>query len=248
MSHIAVLHAALNKAPEIHMIELQLLVACAVGGLGHGVVQSEAVVLGPVELVRNSSLVNCGPSILPPVPPGPYKPQRHNLDIPDEPCRAWKDATGAVTMVATHTDARLDHGTSLSTLNHVCRPVFNSTWNPDPSAYDDRTWLMSPWLPNTSASTIYALSHMEFHGWTDTPGHQRCLNRTTGLPIQPSKHHHIEPSFCWYNAIVLLKSVDGGVTFDHALPPPHHMVASAPYRYPTYAEVCMHIYIYILYI
>ena len=193
--------------------------------------------LGPVELVRNSSLVNCGPSTLPPVTPGPYKPQRLNLDIPDEPCRAWKDAKGVVTMVATHTDARLDHGPSLSGLNHVCKPVFNSTWNPDPSAYDDRTWLMSPWLPNTSASTIYALSHMEFHGWSDTPGHQRCINRSTGAPVQPSKHHHIEPSLCWFNAIVLLKSVDGGMTFSHALPPPHHMVAAAPYQYPAFAEV-----------
>lgn len=221
----------------------QLLLATCVGGVLFNefleVAAAAAVRLGPVELVRNSSLVNCGPSTIPPVTPGPYKPQRLNLDIPDEPCRAWKDASGAVTMLSTHTDARLDHGPSLSAIKHDCKSVFNSTWNPDPSFYDDRTWLMSPWLPNASASTVYALSHMEFHGWSDTPGHQRCIDESTGAPVQPRKHHHVEPSLCWYNAIVLLKSVDGGETFHHALPPPHHMVAAAPYRYPDYAEVAM---------
>jgi hypothetical protein len=108
--------------------------------------------------------VNCGPSTLPPQPPQPYVPRQENLDIPDEPCRAWVSSDGEVTMLSTHTDARVDRGASLSSLHHECRPIFNSTWNRDPSQYDDRTWLMSPWFSAVGASTVYALAHMEFHG------------------------------------------------------------------------------------
>ena len=35
---------------------------------------------------------------------------------------------------------------------------------------------------------------------------------------------------CWYNAITLATSTDGGYTFTHA-PPPSHLVASVPYKY-----------------
>jgi hypothetical protein len=186
-------------------------------------VQPAAATLGPIEVVRNSAKVNCGSNFpVRPVPPG--VPQ--NLDIPDEPCRAWANGD-EVTMLATHTQARYDRGRTLGTLRHECRIVFNSTWDQDPSQFDDRTWLMSPWLSKPGATVVYALAHMEFHGWSDVAGHGGCVNSSTGVPYETNP----EPQICWYNAIVLLKSTDGGDTFVHARPPPHHLVATAPYRY-----------------
>lgn len=198
-----------------------------------------SVTLGPVEVVRNSTKITCGPRYPPPQTPG----QHYNLDIPDEPCRAWKtplplnssDGTAQeVHLLATHTAARYDHGPTLDNLQHDCRVAFNSSWNPDPSQFDDRTWLMSPWLSEAGQQTVYALAHMEFHGWSDVAGHALCINATSG---QPATGKRVEPSLCWYNAVVLLKSTDGARTFTHALPPPRHLVAAAPYKYPEFASV-----------
>jgi len=73
-----------------------------------------AATLGPVEVVRDSGAVNCGPAFPPPQKAG----QRHDLDIPDEPCRAWVSASGEVTLLTTHTQARYDRGPSLGALHH----------------------------------------------------------------------------------------------------------------------------------
>jgi hypothetical protein len=187
-----------------------------------------AATLGPIEVVRNSGAVNCGSGFPPPHKAG----QRADLDIPDEPCRAWASASGEVTMLATHTQARYDHGPSLEDVHHDCRVVFNSSWDHDPSHFDDRTWLMSPWFPHVGATTVHALAHMEFHGWSDVPGNAACINASTGAPYLQNP----EPSICWYNAVVLLRSIDGGKTFGHAFPPPHHLVATAPYQYTDGAD------------
>lgn len=32
----------------------------------------------------------------------------------------------------------------------------------NPSHFDDRTWLMSPWFPKPGATVVYALAHMEY--------------------------------------------------------------------------------------
>ena len=84
-----------------------------------------------------------------------------------------------ITLLVTHTTACNDHSATLAGwLLHDCTPVFNSTWNTDPSLFDDRTWLMSPWLPLTATPTtqVYALAHMEFYGYTDVVGNSVCVN------------------------------------------------------------------------
>lgn len=82
--------------------------------------------LGPIEIVRDSAAVNCG-SAFPVRPAIAGTPQ--NLDIPDEPCRAWVNGDQEVTMLSTHTQARYDRGPALSKLKHECRIVFNSSWD-----------------------------------------------------------------------------------------------------------------------
>ena len=37
--------------------------------------------------------------------------------------------------------------------------------------------------------------------------------------------------YCWTVSMTLAVSHDWGTTWDHALPPPHHMVATPPYKY-----------------
>ena len=190
--------------------------------------------LGPVEVVRQSGVVNCGPAFPPPHEPG----QHGDLDIPDAPSRAWvvpgpPDASTdqsqnmSVTLLATHTQARYDIGSSLDDLHHDCRVVFNSSWNAEPSQFNDRIWLMSPYVSEPGASTIYALAHMEFHGWSDVTNHSLCVDPTTTQPFVKDP----EPNLCWYNAVVLLVSNDSGRTFQHARAPPNHLVATVPYRY-----------------
>ena len=99
-----------------------------------------SVVLGPIEVVRRSGVVNCGTGFPPPHVPG----QPGDLDIPDEPCRAWyTPSTDQVTLVATHTQARYDRGPNLQSLKHECRAVFNSSWNYDPAMFDDRTCMVN---------------------------------------------------------------------------------------------------------
>lgn len=178
--------------------------------------------------MRDAVKDNCGATTTP----------SRDLDIPDCPARAWLNPTpitstasiptpngggsgSGVTLLATWAEARLDRGPTLGNVTHECRAVWNSSWDTDPAMYDDRTWLDSPYVVPGSA-TIYALAHMEYHGWSDVTPHN-CANSSNP-----------EPQYCWYNAVVLLKSVDGGQSFQHALPPPQHLVAAAPYRYsPT---------------
>eukprot|EP00051_Salpingoeca_urceolata_P018112 m.252526 g.252526 ORF g.252526 m.252526 type:complete len:425 (+) comp19126_c0_seq13:1865-3139(+) len=173
-------------------------------------------VLGPTELVRNSTgTFNCGQT---------SGTLYRNLDIPDLPARAWfanDSTTSPTTLLSSWAASRLDHGPSLDNLHRDCRVVFNSSWNTDPSFFDDRTWLDAPYFAagGQGVKTVYALAHMEFHGWTDA--HPKMCNNKTNP----------EPQYCWYNAVVLLKSVDGGQTFSHARPPPEHLVAAAPYVY-----------------
>lgn len=67
-------------------------------------------------------------------------------------------------------------------------------------------------------------------------GHAGCINSSNGS-IWGSNP---EPELCWYNAVVLLKSTNGGNDFAHARPPPHHLVAAAPYRYSTGSDADEH--------
>ena len=67
----------------------------------------------------------------------------------------------------------------------------------DPARFDDREWIAAPYT--TDGRTVYALVHDEYQG-DKHPG--RC----------PSGEY----LKCWYNAITLARSTDGGRTFTHA--------------------------------
>ncbi|GAB1717512.1 MAG: hypothetical protein NTAFB05_25540 [Nitrobacter sp.] len=70
--------------------------------------------------------------------------------------------------------------------------------NPDPSRFAYRTWLASTWTDD--GNVIFALGDNEFHG-------QKVAG---ACPF----HSYLQ---CWYNAVVALRSNDGGRSF-HKLP------------------------------
>jgi hypothetical protein len=131
-------------------------------------------------------------------------------DLPDAPARAIRLANGTVQLYATDRDNRVNAGPDLLHLRHGCAVVLRGAGNDDPSAYDDRAWIASPWT--SDGRTIWAVVHNEFHG------HLR-------KPLCPTGRY----MDCWFNALTLAVSHDAGRTFRRA--PGRALVAALPYRY-----------------
>ena len=132
-------------------------------------------------------------------------------DIPDIPARAFRDAQGRVQLIASHYTSRRMSGPDLDHLTRDCGVIMRSTYDPDPAKFDDREWIHSTYT--LDGKKVFALVHNEYQGHTH-PG--RC----------PSGEYFE----CWYNAVTLAVSTDGGLSFGHA-PPPSHLVAGIPYPY-----------------
>ena len=133
-------------------------------------------------------------------------------DIPDLPARAFKDESGQVHLITAHFTGRQFVGPTLDRLRHPCDVLMSSADDPNPARFNDHEWLAAPYSPD--GRTVYALVHNEYHGY-EHPG--RC----------PSGDY----LKCWYNAVTLAVSRDGGASFRDARPPPGHLVATTPYRY-----------------
>jgi len=138
------------------------------------------------------------------------KDRCEDLDIPDLPARAFRDADGRTQLIASHFVNRRMIGSDLDHLARDCSVVLMSDFNPDPAAFDDHEWIAAPYSPD--GRTVYALLHDEYQGNTH-PG--RCASG--------------EYYLCWYNTITLAISKNAGATYaDKPLP---RLVASVPYQY-----------------
>jgi len=134
-------------------------------------------------------------------------------DIPDLPARAFRDASGAVQLISTHYVNRRFFGPDLDHLSHPCDVILRSDFDADPSSFNDHEWLAAPYTPD--GRTVYALVHDEYHAY-DHAG--QCS-------APPSEQF----DKCWYNAITLAISIDGGKTYaDHPAP---RLVAAIPQKY-----------------
>ena len=140
-----------------------------------------------------------------------------NDDIPDQPTRAFRDSSGQVVMINSHYTVRPFLGASLATVARVCSGIMFSGVNRNPALYDDREWLASTYTHD--GATVYGLIHAEHQGWADPPGY--C--------IRPGESWS-DQSKCWYNALTLASSTNGGASFTHTAPPTHY-VGGSPYRY-----------------
>lgn len=137
------------------------------------------------------------------------------IDIPDAPAHAFRDAENAVHLFATHYVARAMVGPSLDQVKHDCRVIYRSPHDPDPAHFLDTNWLSSFYTDD--GAKIAALVHSEYHGFEHPAmcGDLRNPNRTDD---------------CAWTAITFAESRNGGYSF--AEPgPPANLVATIPYRY-----------------
>lgn len=145
-----------------------------------------------------------------PVPALENQPTCDGRDFPDAPARAIHLSDGTVQLYATDRDNRVNAGPDLLHLQHRCAIVYRGGGNDDPGAYDDRSWIASPWT--SDGRTIWAVIHNEFHGQL------RKALCPTGRYMD-----------CWFNALTLAVSHDAGRSFQRAAGTP--LVAALPYRY-----------------
>jgi hypothetical protein len=132
---------------------------------------------------------------------------------PDAPARAFRDADGRVHLFATHFVNRAMVGPNLDGLAVDCRVRFRAGGDNDPAAFDDKTWLAA--FHTDEGRIVHALGHHEFEGH----------RRRDLCPAGDYKR-------CWRNAVVQLRSEDGGRTFTPAGPgPAPPVVASLPYPF-----------------
>lgn len=129
-------------------------------------------------------------------------------DIPDAPLRAVRLDSRHVTGFATHEQNRRFVGADLNSLRRDCSIVFSGRHSEKPEDYSDRVWISSVW--SEDGRTIFALGHDEYQAHRHP---NRCRFST-----------YLE---CWYNAIVPLRSDDGGQTFSRVGERP---VATIPIR------------------
>jgi len=133
------------------------------------------------------------------------------MNYPDLPVRGFRNYLGQTQLLLSHFDNFRLVGPSLDRLAVDCEPVLLSDRSAQPRRFSDREWIGS--LFTRDGRTIWALVHDEYQG-----------NRHRGRC--PSGRY----MRCWYNAVTLARSVDGGRTYRQARPP-RHLVAAPPYRY-----------------
>jgi hypothetical protein len=129
-------------------------------------------------------------------------------DIPDTPTRAYRGADGLVHVFQTHFLNRPMVGKTLLSAKRQCHIAFKGDENDDPSKFNDRGWIASTYTED--GKTIYGIVHNEFQG------HRRPK-------LCPTKDY----MSCWYNALTMVVSKDGGGSFKPMKP---SLLAALPYR------------------
>jgi hypothetical protein len=131
---------------------------------------------------------------------------------PDAPARAWRDVAGSVHLLTADPRNRTLVGPHLHRFTPSCAPIFQGKGDPDPLASDDLAWIGATWTDD--GTVVRALAHVEYQGHRH-PG--QC-------PLASYRA-------CWRNAIVDLRSADGGNTFGQEAP--RSAVAALPNAYET---------------
>lgn len=131
-------------------------------------------------------------------------------DFVDAPARAFRTKDG-VRLFASHFVTRGMSGPDGDHLTHDCAVVFRAAQNPDPAAYSDFAWLISPYA--LGDGKVFALVHNEYQGHRRP---ERC----------PAGDYHA----CWENSVTWAMSDDDGRSFQEA-PPGRRMIAAPPWRY-----------------
>ena len=151
------------------------------------------------------------------------------LQVPDIPARAFRvpaEAAGGGAlggggidrMIVGSTNYHHMSGSSILDQQRECATAYNKTGDPNPAMFAANEFLDSPF--SFGNGTVVSLVHTEYPG--------NVYNNTgPDPPMCPGKAY---PT-CWTVTIGLSISHDWGLTWSHARPPPHHMVAAVPYGY-----------------
>ena len=136
----------------------------------------------------------------------PNGQERLSYDVADGPPRIFRSPKTHLFLQfsSVSSGSRGQEGTSIENLEHSCKVYANSTNSMIPYEFSSHEMPFSPWVSEEDG-VVYALTDMEFHNTTQGFG---------GLQL--------------YTATTLFKSLDGGYTFHHAVPPPYHVVAAMP--------------------
>eukprot|EP01045_Picozoa_sp_COSAG04_P001540 COSAG04_NODE_52_length_30862_cov_37.882005_13_plen_383_part_00 len=139
--------------------------------------------------------------------------------VPDIPARCFVGADSEqVSMIVGSTSYFPMSGPSPLNQSRSCHCAFNKTADGDPAHFAADEYLDSPIaFPN---GTVVSLVHTEF------PGNKFNLSGPDAPYCTGPGYPH-----CWTVSIGLVVSRDFGQTFEHALPPPRHLVAAVPYGY-----------------
>ena len=135
-----------------------------------------------------------------------------DCDIADAPMRFFRRSGGdgqVVSLASVDLGSRGFAGASALALAHDCALYANSTRAQAFESFANYEWIHSSWYFSANNS-VYALTHMEW----DCKSAQSCAFYGLG--------------YSFFSAVTLMRSLDGGASWDHALPPPAHIVAVSP--------------------
>ena len=126
-------------------------------------------------------------------------------DIPNFPARAFVDSSGQVQLFFSYNGPRRLIGPDLNSLTRDCRFVMQSHRDNNPAMFNDEEWIGATYTED--GQTIYAIIHNAWHA---------CSSME-----------------CWYNGLTLAVSTDGGLSYQHPVAPPLHVVAASSLQYPA---------------
>lgn len=137
-----------------------------------------------------------------------------DFHMADSPVRAFRDDTGQVQLILPSRHSRRMIGPELGSVavDPSYELILDSHDNPDPGSFDNLEWATATYTAD--GRIVHALIHNEYHGWEHFP--DECQT-------------HRE---CWYNAITLATSDNGGARYTHRSAP-GHLVAAFPQRYES---------------
>ncbi|GEM_PF-6018281 len=138
-----------------------------------------------------------------------------DLDFTDLPVRAFRDANNLIHLISPNISSRQWVGPDFNHLTHRCETTLGSNQKSAPAQFDDLEWLAAPYTED--GSTVHALLHMEFRGYTHPDHPELCSTGQTH-------------SQCQFDALTSAVSTDGGNHFTHGTGP-SHLVTSYNQRY-----------------
>jgi hypothetical protein len=163
-------------------------------------------IAGSEELFLSHKDMNCGRA-----------PRGSGLDVTDVPVTAFRRKDGSVVMLAGNQNNYYLEGPSVDRARRTsCASLVKPVNDPDPAKFTARRWLFA--IHAKSYDFVLGFVHNEYHGGNFF---------TDGC-----KKSSMNAFECWYGAVGLVVSRDGGFTFETPNPP-DNVLAAMPFTFAT---------------